>query len=774
MNPLMPESIEARACKTFLRNYGEVARFTVRLYLREDHDSGAEAHRSEMVKPYSFNEVEFYDFLYVKRDVDEFLKRNIRMSGEYLCLVGPRGSGKTTLGKKIQWEMKNSEAPRVFMVFLDIRFIKENLNLNRDFFLESLKRQVMVRYLEDLFPLDHELEVYERLRLWAYLLQPGRRNRLPEALSARIYDLRNEANLQLQRFRYKSSENEQADLYSWLRATHLNKGVARLTMTLEKRIGIAHLIYAAEDLCNYKRQVIWFDNIDALPERLQPEVIDLVKTFHQGVGNRVSSVVAIREENVYRDDDPFEEPGAPLYRKQIRMKIDRDKEENSLWGIEIPILAPRELESIVEQRMDLARRKQKLYHDEYKGLIEGEMSMAQEISDWSKSKKEQRLKWIEKYKEYLTDYEPLMSESVYKDFKKLSAQVMNVLQDNMLIYLTNSSLREFLFIHRDVLSHVIKSAKYDLKEALSYPAWYLSTLFYQWLASTDRDYQIPAYNLVKETENWIHNGKKGVGCILSYLLITTIWNLTLEKEYEHDRRRAFNNPFISEVEDRLAELGYSEDETIKKLYELHNDVASRSIVEFRSNRRIFSPNDLKRNKTINGVYLTYRGRCLVSLSTNTFGFFYQNIQQYLHPHGGSELLEMRRTSEYAEQMLPFLCDIAQMHYDTLKVLRAQSGLDPEVWFTKYCEHFGIPQKDPYRRSMDIGVPIRGVRRALQFEALIAGLISYSAGGQISYGSSVKDKMQTLQNKFAKGMDSLRHDMNPISIDFRSEIGLLPR
>jgi hypothetical protein len=124
-------------------------------------------------------------------------------------------------------------------------------------------------------------------------------------------------------------------------------------------------------------------------------------------------------------------------------------------------------------------------------------------------------------------------------------------------------------------------------------------------------------------------------------------------------------------------------------------------------------------------------------------------------------------------MLPFLCDIAQMHYDSLKILSANSGLDPEVWFTKYCERFGIPQKDPYRRAIDIGIQIKEVRRALQFEALIAGLISYSAGGEISYGTSVKDKMQNLQNKFAKCLESLRRG-DPMAVDFRSEVGLTQR
>jgi hypothetical protein len=769
MKPPTPESIDAKACRAFLRNYKEVARFTIESYSREEYDGNAEAHKSEMTKPYSFGESEFYDHLYVKRDVEEVLKRDIRMSNEYLCLVGPRGSGKTTVGKKIQRELKNSETLKTFIVFLDIRFIKANLNLNDDRFLESLKRQVMVRYLEDLFPLDYDADVYERLRLWEYLLLPGNKNKLPSALSASIYELQNEANLLLQRFRIKKAD-ERADLYTWLKATHVNKGVVALTRQLEKTIGIAHLIYAAKDLCNYDRQVIWFDNTDALPERLQPGVIDLVKTFHQGVGNQVSTIIAIREENIFREEDPFEEPGAPPYRKRIKMRIDRDKEGNPLYGIDIPIITSAELESIVEQRMDLAKQKQKEYRDEYRSKIDTEMSVVDSSSNWEE--KERSFKRIEEYKKHLTDYDPLMSESVYRDFKRVSTQVMSALHDNMLIYLTNSSLREFLFIHRDVLSHVLKSAKYDLKHALSYPPWYISTLFYQWLASTDRDYQIPAYNLVKETENWIHSDKRRVGCILSYLLITSIWNLTLEKEYDYDRRRTFHNPTISEVESRLQELGYTEHEIIDKLYSLHTDVAPGSIVEFRSHKKISTADDLKKNKNINKVYLTYRGRCLASLSSNTFGFFYQNVQQYLHPHGAADSgLEMRKASDYAEQMLPFLCDIAQMHFDTLKNLRSRSDLEPEAWFTRYCEYFGIPQKDPYRRAVDIGIQIKGVRRALQFEALIAGLIRYGAGGQISLGTAVKDKMQQLQNKFAAGIDSLSGDSEPLTLDFRSEIGV---
>jgi hypothetical protein len=772
MKTTTAESTDAKACRTFLRNYKEVARYTIESDSREDYDSNAEAHKSEMTKPYSLSASEFYDHLYVSREVEETLKHDIRKSSEYLCLVGPRGSGKTTVGRKIQRELKSSETQKTFIVFLDIRFIKDSLNLHKDCFVDSLKRQVMVRYLEDLFPLDYDLGVYDRLRLWEYLLLPSSRNKLPSALSASINELQSDANLLLQRFRIKIGD-ERADLYTWLKATHLNRGVVSLTKHLEKAIGIPHLIYAAQDLCHYERQVIWFDNTDALPDRLQTGVIDLVKAFHQAVGKRVSTIVAIREENIFREEDPFEEPQAPPYRKRIKMRIDRDDAGNPLYGIDIPIITTAELESIVEQRMDLAKKKQKAYRDSHKSKIDEQTSIADTTAD--PDEKERCRKRIEEHKKHLADYEPLMSESVYRDFKRISTQVMSMLHENMLIFLTNSSLREFLFIHRDVLSHVIKSAGYNLKEALSYPPWYLSTLFYQWLAITDRDYQIPAYNPVKETENWIHNGKRRVGCFLSYLLITTIWNLTLEKEDEDDdRRRIFLNPTIHEVETRLIELGYSEDEIIKKLYRLHTDVAPGSVVEFRSHKKILSADDLRRNKN-DKVYLTYRGRCLVSRASNTFGFFYQNIQQYQRDHGTADSgLELRRASEYAEQMLPYLCDIAQMHYDTFKVLRSRSDLEPEVWFTRYCEYFGLPQKEPYRRSANIGLQIRGVRRALQFEALISGLISYSAGGQIGLGTPVKDKMQQLQNKFAACIDSLGRDGEPPTVDFRSEIGVPAR
>jgi hypothetical protein len=451
------------------------------------------------------------------------------------------------------------------------------------------------------------------------------------------------------------------------------------------------------------------------------------------------------------------------------MRIDRDKDDNPLYGIDIPIITPKELERIIDQRMDLAKRKQKHYRDEYKERLDAETRILNSTSDGIE--KERSLRRIEEHKKCLSDFEPLMSESVYKDFKRLSDQVVAALQDDMLIYLTNSSLREFLFIHRDVLSHVIKNAKYDIKLALSYPQWYVSTLFYQWLGSTDRDYHIPAYNIVKETQNWIHRGRKAIGCVLSYVIITTIWNLTLEKEYQEDRRRAFLNPTIGEVERRLTELGYTEDEVISKLFDLHTDVAPGSIVEFRSKGRVLSAANLKEHKDLK-VYLTYRGRCVVSLSCNTFGFFYQNIQQYLHPGGGGEApLEMRRAAEYAEQMLPYLADIAQIHHEGLKKLRARSSLDPATWFAKYCEYFGIPQKDPYKRAIDIGMQIRGTRRALQFEALISGLVRYSAGGQIGVGTAVKDKMQKLQNKFEAFIDSLGRDGEPLEVDFRSEIGL---
>ena len=72
------------------------------------------------------------------------------------------------------------------------------------------------------------------------------------------------------------------------------------------------------------------------------------------------------------------------------------------------------------------------------------------------------------------------------------------------IFLANNCLRDLLTLHRDCLAFLLRSPAEDQEppQALEYESWYISTLFYKWLRSTKRRYQMGVVDVISLSRDW--------------------------------------------------------------------------------------------------------------------------------------------------------------------------------------------------------------------------------------------------------------------------------
>lgn len=270
--------------------------------------------------------------------------------------------------------------------------------------------------------------------------------------------------------------------------------------------------------------------------------------------------------------------------------------------------------------------------------------------------------------------------------------------------------------------------------------------------------------------------------MLPHLVITTVWNLTIEQVVDVRGERFYLNPTVGEVIYCLSFLGFQRKEILETILALHKVEYSASqmseasyghVLEFRSSKFIDSVEDIDDEHI---VYVTYRGKCFVGLTCHTFGYLYECIKTYEAKN--TDQWKKKKQSgppktlsslEYIEEIIRPLCDIGQMHYETFKKLRADVYKNDKDWFVQYSSRFGIPRIGPYKRGHDIGIQVEGLRRAIQFEALMDGVASYFRQ------EPGVDRLEKLQNLFMHSVERLIGFKDTADVvDFRSQLGLEPR
>lgn len=708
---------------TYLSALREVSDYAVDLRLVEEDEA-------IFLRPFKISQDDFFSQLYQEREVEGELLRKLQTSSGMIVLVGSRGSGKTCLGLKMKRMLEAGTAYRSFISFIDIRVegFEDILGThNPQAFKEQLLERMKNSYLGELFRYE-EKEVGGRILnplLWlrAYLLKAS--PEMPSKIFHVFTPLQNKAAELYDTYVQESGSGTEVDYYEWLLRTHKNqKKVKKLIRRLESKIGVSHLVYAARYLYEFQRQYLWIDNIDILPDQLQAELQRAITLVHARVSDYVGTVVAVRDENVFKDYD-LEEEGAPPHETFVRFY---SKSSSSIPSFDVPSMTTNELKEIIHKRLNFTAE----YHKRRLANSDARINDVEDrLKEIDNKRQESALKYaLEELKKEKENFGPTVSKQQLSEIRQVSDKLLDTMERLGAIHLANNSLRYLLRIHSDCLEQLFVNGsnieKTSSPPALTYESWYISTLFLAWIRyTTSPDHHIGFYDIIHTTAEWHASRKKSLGCFLHYLVITATWNMTLKRRISNSRQ--YRIPSVHNLVSQLELIGYSRNEVIEALHSLYHQGTSRnSIVEIQSKTKhvIRESSDIDDDCLI---YVTSRGKCLAGIVGNTFGYLYQCVKH----HKAQDVLnsdqwtsELTDTYSATKEILPYLYDIAKMHISGMQEIKNSGSIEPEDFMSKYYAMFGLPLRPPYARRMDFGLVVGGGRRALYLEALIEGIIAY--------------------------------------------------
>lgn len=749
--------------RTFLDLFLSVARFSCDQTESILDPDDADGPPDEGRKAVAITADEFFEHLYEPRDVVDQLKDHLKTTN-LICLVGPPGSGKSTIVMKLHRELRDerikTQINSSFMELIDLRVETETnaFDLTDAATIEeSLRERLVAAYLQEFFPLTRVGD-NPRLKLWAFLLDSERAKEKPRPIFSVFQRLQDKATRMLRT--YDISHPQHISVHNWLLKTIPEPAVQSMTQEVDELIDFPHLVYAAMSIQGIKKQIIWLDNVDKLSARQQTDTMIAIRRLFTPVATKVGMGVSIREENVFRDYELCDDKAIP-YETRVLLEIPRGPGGHAFYpSKDVPVATDDVLRSIINRRLEFTRRYQAAHSEQIEKAIQ----------EAGKQKLDGKDPHLSSLKSQLRKLEPLISPQRYSSIETLSSNLLDAMAAERAIYLANNSLRDFMVIFRDCLADLLKSAEPEEEpvRALKYGKWYLSTLFLRRARHTQRRYKVGVYDILAATDEWFKRGQRGVGCLLPHLIITSVWNLILKRKI--DSSVFSRSPLVGEVVARLGMLGFTREEVVEGMHALYlHNFSRQNLIEFRSRAVISSSEQIKDDLP---VYLTYRGKCIVARTSSSFGYLYDCLRLLTGGSHGEETLidhpQIRSREEVINSLLPYLCDVAQMHYYALKEIRLKNIFAENNWPHDYYEYFGVPTMYPYGRiTTDKGQE----RRFLQLELLLLSLLNYVRS------TPAADSLQKLLTKFTKSIEDLRYINRNISAplpDFRKEFDLLPR
>jgi hypothetical protein len=718
---------------------------------------------------------DYLEHIYTHRHIEENLRREFLFNSDLIYLIGPLGSGKTSVALRLRKDLHSASLHRFYLAYIDVRHAlsgRDQSQLAANDLREFLRRLVMDSYQADLFPYRKYPPPGRNpnIGLWAYLLD--RDSQPPEAqgISQGLAEIQNRAAFLFDG--YSAPKLEQGvtpSYYDWLEHQGpQNSEVHNLINDLNKHLDLKHLVSAARHVRGISHQIIWFDNVDALEYSQQDAIHDHLRAFQTNVAALASIVIALRDENIRHFDLRVHEPGAPPYGRKFIIERSDNDQYFSFPGHVLPPPSEETLRTAIRKKLDATRRLQSKKLKALYGLKSEKESELVNAKDKDLISKQIREINIE-----ISNFGPAISTSLYNNITELSARTAEVLILEKASHLANNSLRDVFRIHRDFLTDLLRRGTDSNHRpvALDYKPWYLATLFLGWIRATERPFKLTLEDIFEHYRRWSEPGTRLIGCSLPYLIINTLWNIEIDKT-RTSGRRAF--PTLGDLLRKLNFLGYGEEAIRTQL----NIQVQRSIVALRFPEQSFNQGDETQ------LYATYCGKCLTGSTFNSFGYLVECLEKAKAAELGAPEDVLRNplavpksritllgsetgawhqhleTEEAVTQLLPYLRGVAKMHIAEFVRISQTGELGSVGWLGRYRDSFGIPNDPEFRRA-ELPEHSRTGRKALQLEGMLGGLLSY-----VKAFPEAKKSLSTLLADYARALHDLDHlrELQKSSID----------
>ncbi|MBI1227695.1 MAG: hypothetical protein GC192_20845 [Bacteroidetes bacterium] len=696
------------------------------------------------------NKEQFLKMLYSSREAVKLIRQEIFLHpGNLICIAGPRGCGKTSIGLKAKQELSERTAFRNFIIPIDVRRDDAIRTIGTDKKVHAFfTNKILNRYKRVFQPNPWDQENNPEIKLMNFILNPLQTNNKPEELFDEFVDEVSECIGIMHEYHKKTRPNDYLNFF--VEKFHEIE-IQNLFKRVKSKLQIIHYSFAVQEIFNYQRQVIWIDNLDKLPNEEQITLLEAVTEIKRSVTDNIVIVVAIREENIFRVEH-FED-FAPPYTTTIYWENPNEFENAKTYeAFNMPVVSDEIFKDIINRRFLFS----KIFQE---NLIH---KLKEEISSLSKFVTEENIKKIKENTEIIRSLSTPINEAEIKELEILKDKVSEVILMEKGCYLSNNSLRQMLPLHRDFLLHLVeKNNDKDIPlEANKLPLWFLQTEFLYFITLHSKNSTFIQYDIVNHY-NEPNTQNNSIICFCPHLVLTCIWNYCIKNIRQANSTVTL--PSVEYIINTLMRLEFEKEDILKTIFRLFHSPGGKSnyiTIETKKYVRDYNSIDLNSKLKIN-----YKGKSVLNSLSISFGYFYALV---VNRHGFDDKhLDPTKTVQYGNQVLRVIEEMAQKHLYSLLYIRKKVYKNSKGWLEDYYLTYGIPFHPLFSRNYDaIGKKIivnSKYKHATYVEALLDSFIPY-----FSQFYAIRSNLENLRIKYVKALSGLA-DM---SINTSEEINLL--
>lgn len=698
------------------------------------------------------NKDQFLGNLFSPRDAVDIIREEIFLSpNNIICLAGPRGSGKTSIGLKTKEILVSRIAFKNYVIPIDVRRDDaiNNITLGQEPF-EFFKLKILNNLREQFIPNPWDMDNNPEINLVNFIIDENvTQNKPKELFKDFVIEVGDAKNLHYKYYWSKKGEEEIPSLKKWLIEKFIEDDIQELMRKIKEKLNIIHLAFALKAIFDYNRIILWIDNIDKLDNNQQIELLDAITEVKRAVTDNIALVVAVREENIYRIEH-FENFAPPRPTTIYWENPNAFENAQSYDALNMPVVKEDVLKDIIEKRLNFTKKFQSTLIDNLKKEV---LDLNQNnYSDSTNSELDKDCKNIDQeaiseLNEILNSLGNKITEQEYSQIKLLSDKALHTFISEKAYFITNNSLRQLLPLHRDFLLFLIKgqNSNIEIIEANKYPEWFLRTQFLYFLTLHPRNSAFLPYDIVNHCKN--KNQTKIITCFLPHLVLTTIWNYCITTIRESDS--TISLPSVKEIINLLNKLEYDTEDIKRTIFKLSYVPGGKSnFITIQTSKEIKSPIDVNFESKIK---INYKGKVTLNSLSISFGYFYALVKNKDGFDG--KHLNPTRTVSQGSLILSTIKEMANSHLKSLIHIRDNVYKKNNDWMTKYYKTYGIPFHKSFSRNYDrIGKRIidnSNYKHSLYVEAILNSFIPYFANH-----NSIKTRLDGIYNQYATTLNKI--------------------